>query len=253
MDSDKRNHSGGVTGKTRAQWFATTRWSVVLEAGQPGSPRFQAALEELCRTYWLSLYSYLRSDGYNPDDAQDLTQGFFLRLLRTESLVGVSPIKGKFRTFLLASMKHFLSDERDRARAQKRGGNQTMISIDGTQAEEFFLQLPSGELSPELAFDRRWALTVLDKAFHRLRREYANSGRANLFVSLSDFLSNEATAGDYASLAPKLGMSTQAIAVAVHRLRQRYRECVRFEVGQTVTNPEDLDQEIHYLFSVLAG
>lgn len=253
MDSDKRHDSGGAAPRTGAQWFATTHWSVVLEAGKPGSPQFRAALEDLCGTYWLSLYSYLRRDGYNPDDAQDLTQGFFLRLLRTDSLVGVSPIKGKFRTFLLASMKHFLADERDRARAQKRGGNPTVIRIDGTQAEEFFRQLPSGELSPETVFDRRWALTVLDEAFDRLRREYSNSGRANLFKSLSGFLSNEATSGDYASLAPKLGMSTQAIGVAVHRLRQRYRECVRFEVGQTVANPEGLDEEMHYLFSLLAG
>ena len=253
MDSDTRHDLGRVPGKTGAQWFAATHWSVVLEAGKPGSPQFQAALEELCRTYWLPLYSYLRRDGFNPDDAQDLTQGFFFRLLRTDSLVGISPIKGKFRTFLLASMEHFLADERDRARAQKRGGNQTVIRLDGTQAEELFLQLPSGELSPETAFDRRWALTVLDEAFHRLRREYTNSRRANLFESLSDFLSNEATAGDYASLAPKLEMSTQAIGVAVHRLRQRYRECVRFEIGQTVTIPEDLNEEMHYLFSLLAG
>ena len=253
VDSDTRHDLGRVPGKTGAQWFATTHWSVVLEAGKPGSPQFRAALEELCRTYWLALYSYLRRYGYNPDDAQDLTQGFFLRLLRTDSLVGVSPIKGRFRTFLLASMKHFLSDERDRARAQKRGGNQTMISIDGTQAEEFFLQLPSGELSPETAFDRRWALTVLDKAFHRLRLEYTNSGRANLFESLSNFLSNEATAGDYACLAPKLGIFEQAIGVAVHRLRHRYGECVRFEIGKTLTNPEDLNEEMHYLFSLLTG
>jgi RNA polymerase sigma-70 factor (ECF subfamily) len=150
-------------------------------------------------------------------------------------------------------MKHFLSDERDRARAQKRGGNQTVISIDATQAEASFLQLPTGEMSPQTAFDRHWALTVLDEAFRRLRQEYTKSGRGSLFESLSSFLSNEATSGDYATLAPRLGMSEQAIGVAVHRLRHRYGECVRFEIGQTVTNPEDLNEEMHYLFSLLAG
>jgi RNA polymerase sigma-70 factor (ECF subfamily) len=253
VNSTVRRDIRRISAKTGPEWFATTNWSVVLEAGQSESPQFQAALEELCRTYWLSLYSYLRRDGCNPDDAQDLTQGFFLRLLRTNSLVGVSPIKGRFRTFLLASMKHFVSDERDRTRAQKRGGNQAVISIDGGQAEEFFLQLPSGDMSPETAFDQQWALTVLEEAFQRLRREYTRSGRENIFETLSPFLSNEATAGDYASLAPKLGMSEQAIGVAVHRLRQRYRECVRFKIVQTVTNPEDLDAEMHYLLSLLSG
>jgi RNA polymerase sigma-70 factor (ECF subfamily) len=244
--------AGGVTGKAGGQWFATTHWSVVLDAGKPGSTQFRAALEELCRTYWLSLYSYLRSDGYNPEDAQDLTQGFFLRLLRTDSLVAVSPVKGRFRTFLLASMKHFLSDERDRARAQKRGGNQAVISIDGTQAEGYFLQVPSGEMSPQTAFDRHWALTVLDEAFSRLREEYTRSGRARLFDALSVFLSTEATAGDYTALAPKLDMSAQAIGVAVHRLRHRFGECVRFQIGKTVTDPEDLNEEMQHLFSLLA-
>jgi DNA-directed RNA polymerase specialized sigma24 family protein len=252
VESDTRHDAGGVTGKAAGPWFATTHWSVVLDAGKPGSTQFRGALEELCRTYWLALYSYLRSDGYNPDDAKDLTQGFFLRLLRTDSLVGVSPVKGRFRTFLLASMKHFLSDERDRARAQKRGGNQTVISIDGIQAEASFLQLPSGEMSPQMAFDRHWALTVLDKAFCRLREEYTRSGRAKLFEALSVFLSTEATSGDYAALRAKLEMSGQAIGVAVHRLRHRYGECVRFEIGRTVTRPEELNEEMQHLFSLLA-
>jgi DNA-directed RNA polymerase specialized sigma24 family protein len=253
VETDPRPELPGVPDRAGAPWFATTHWSVVLEAGKPGSPQFRAALEELCRTYRLSLYSYLRRDGNSPDDAQDLTQGFFLRLLRTDSLVGVSPVKGKFRTFLLASLQHFLSDERDRARAQKRGGNQTVISINGTEAEASFLQLPSGEMSPETVFDQHWALTVLDRAFCRLRQDYTKSGRANLFESLSAFLSNEAASGDYASLVGQLRMSEQAIGVAVHRLRHRYGQCVRFEIGQTVTDPEDLNEEMHYLFTLLTG
>jgi RNA polymerase sigma-70 factor (ECF subfamily) len=225
---------------------------VVLEAGKPGSPQFRAALEALCRTYWQSLYSYLRSDGYSPDDAQDLTQGFFLRLLRTDSLADVSPARGKFRTFLLASLRHYASDDRDRARAQKRGGDQEIITIDVTRAEASFLQLPSRELPPQAAFDRHWALTVLDEAFRRLRQEYTKSRRAHLFEALSRFLSSEATPGDYMALGSKLGISGQAIGVAVHRLRHRYGEYVRLEIGQTVTKPEELNEEMHYLFTLLA-
>jgi RNA polymerase sigma-70 factor (ECF subfamily) len=253
VNSTQRQESGSASAKTAPQWFATTNWGLVLEAGQSGSPQFQAALEELCRTYWLSLYSYLRRDGYAPDDAQDLTQGFFLRLLRTNSLLGVSPLKGRFRTFLLASLRHFVSDERDRARAQKRGGGQTVISINAAQAEAAFLQVPNGDLAPETAFDRHWALTVLEEAFQRLRREYTRSTRQEIFEALSPFLSNEVAPGDYEVLASALGMSERAIGVAVHRLRQRYRECVRFKIGQTVTNLDDLDEEMHYLFSLLSA
>jgi len=233
--------------------FATTHWSVVLLAGEPGSAQAAEALEKLCRTYWLPLYSFIRRQGYGPHDAQDLTQGFLVRLLRTDSFVGLSREKGKFRTFLLAALNHFLSDQRDRARAEKRGGGQPVVSIDETEAEQRYLQAPSRDLAPERVFDRRWALTVLEEALARLRQEHQGPGKAALFAHLGPFLSNKGGKADHDALGPKLGMSANAVAVAVHRLRQRYRECIRLELAQTVASPEDLDEEMSYLFSVLSG
>ncbi len=220
-------------------------------AGAPDSPRALEALEKLCRAYWLPLYSYVRRQGYSSHDAQDLTQGFFVRLLRLNSFAGVSREKGKFRTFLLAALNHFLSDERDRAKAEKRGGGQTIISIDENEAEERYLQGANVESEPEKAFDRRWGLTVLEEAMARLRKEYVASGRLELFEQLRVYLSAEAGPGDYNALAPKLGMSPNAVGVAVHRLRQRYRECIRLELAQTVASPQDLEEEMKYLFSVM--
>ena len=234
-------------------WFTTTHWSVVMLAGDANSPQAAAALEKLCRAYWLPLYSYIRRQGYGSHDAQDLTQGFFLRLLRMDSFADVSHEKGKFRTFLLAALNHYLSDERDRARAEKRGGGQTIISLDETEAETRYLQIPSADAAPEKVFDRRWALTVMEEALQRLRQEYTASGKQELFEPLSAFLSSEARPGDYDQLAPKVGMAAGTIAVAVRRLRQRYRECVRLELAQTVASPGDLDEEMNYLFAVLGG
>jgi RNA polymerase sigma-70 factor (ECF subfamily) len=182
-----------------------------------------------------------------------LTQGFFVRLLRTDSFAEVSPEKGKFRTFLLAALKHFLSDERDRERAQTRGGGQAIISIDETDAEERYRQMPKLDPDSEKTFDQRWALTVLEEAMARLQREYVTSGRAEIFDNLKLFLSTEATPGAYDALASNLGMSPNAVGVAVHRLRQRYRECIRLELAQTVVSLRDLDLEMNYLLSVLSG
>jgi RNA polymerase sigma-70 factor (ECF subfamily) len=234
-------------------WFSATHWSVVLLAGEPGAAHAGEALEKLCRTYWLPLYSYIRRQGYGPHDAQDLTQEFFARLLRTNSFAGLSREKGKFRTFLLAALNHFLSDQRDRARAEKRGGGQPVVSLDETEAEQRYLEAPNRNLAPERVFDRRWALTVLEEALARLRQEHQTSARAELFAHLSAFLSHEASKADYDALASKLGMSANAVAVAVHRLRQRYRQCIRLELAQTVACPQDLDGEMNYLFTVLSG
>ena len=236
-----------------AEWFATTHWSVVLQAGTSESTQGNRALEELCRAYWLPLYTFVRRQGYGPHDAQDLTQGFFVRLLRSNSFSVVAPEKGKFRTFLLASLKHFLSDARDYERAEKRGGGQRLVYIDEAEAEQCYLQMPVVDPEPEKTFDRRWALTVLEKAAERLTEEYVASGRAQIFEALKAFLSSEALPGQYEEMAPKLGMSPNAVGVAVHRLRQRYRECIRLELAQTVASPQDLDQEMEYLFSVLSG
>lgn len=232
--------------------FAATRWTVVLAAGRDDRQGARA-LEQLCRTYWLPLYSYVRRQGYGPHDAQDLTQGFFARLLRMNSVAGVSPEKGKFRTFLLASLNHFLSDERDHARAGKRGGGQLVISLDETEAEQRYLQIPCAEMAPEKVFDRRWALTVMELALQRLRKEYESSGRQGLFEALGAFLSAETGAGGYDAVALQLGMSPGSVAVAVHRMRQRYRECTRLELAQTVCSDADLDEELNYLFAALGG
>jgi RNA polymerase sigma factor (sigma-70 family) len=234
------------------QWFATTHWSVVTLAGAPDSPRALEALEKLCRAYWFPLYSYVRRRGYSSHDAQDLTQGFFVRLLRMNSFSGVCQEKGKFRTFLLAALNHFLSDERDRARAEKRGGGQAIISIDENEAEERYLYGAALEPEPEKAFDRRWGLTVLEEALARLQKEHLASGRSEMFEHLRVYLSSEASPGDYDALAPLLGMSPNAVGVAVYRMRQRYRECIRLELAQTVASPQDLDEEMNYLFSVLS-
>ena len=222
-------------------------------AGQSDSAQAAEALEKLCRAYWLPLYSYVRRRGYSPQDAQDLTQGFFVRLLRTNSFAGLSREKGKFRTFLLAALNHFLSDERDRVRAAKRGGGQAVVSIDGAEAEQGYLQVPGRDLAPERIFDRRWGLTVLEAALGRLRQEQARSGKAEFFMHLSPFLSNEGSKADYEVLGPKLGMTAGAVVVAVHRLRQRYRECIRLELAQTVANPKDVEEEMNYLFAVLSS
>jgi RNA polymerase sigma-70 factor (ECF subfamily) len=249
MESPERQDPEASTASR--QWFATTHWSVVMQAGTSDSPRALEALERLCRAYWLPLYSYVRRRGYGSHDAQDLTQDFFVRLLRTNSFAGVSREKGKFRSFLLAALNHFLSNERDRERAEKRGGGQAIISIEENEAEQRYLQGADLDPEPEKAFDRRWALTVLEQALARLQEEYLASGRAEIFQHLRVYLSSEASPGDYDTLAPRLGMSASAMAVAVHRLRQRYRECIRLELAQTVASPQDLEEEMKYLFSVL--
>jgi len=218
-------------------------------AGVPDSPEAAAALEKLCRMYWLPLYSFIRRQGYGHHDAQDLAQGFFLRLLRMDSLAGLERQKGKFRTFLLAALKHYLSDERDHARAAKRGEGRALIPLDETTAEERYLEVAAPELTPEKLYDRRWALTVMGEALGRLRREYTDSGKSEVFERLSVFLSKDAGPGDYQDVAKSLGMSSGAMAVAVHRLRQRYRQCMRLELAQTVANPEDLEEEMKHLFA----
>jgi RNA polymerase sigma-70 factor (ECF subfamily) len=251
MDSAESKQPQGST--TAPQWFGTTHWSVVMVAGRADSAQAGPALEKLCRTYWPPIYSYLRRQGFTPADAQDLTQGFFLRLLKLDSFADVSSEKGRFRTFLLAALKHFLSDERDRVLAEKRGGRNRIISLDEDEAEQGYLRAPSLDLPPEAIFDRRWALTVLEGALARLRQDHASPGKAEIFAQLGKFLSSQGTKADYEALAPKLGMSAGAVAVAVHRLRQRYRECIRLELAQTVTSLEDLDQELKYLFAVLSA
>jgi DNA-directed RNA polymerase specialized sigma24 family protein len=231
--------------------FATTHWSVVLSAGTSNSPEANQALEILCCTYWYPLYAYVRRKGYDASDAQDLTQEFFARLLARNYLSVADRNRGKFRSFLLGSLEHFLAREWTKAHAQKRGGGRPPISLDEAATENRYLHEPAHELTAEKIFERRWATALLDQAMSRLREECLASQKGDLFEKTQNYLSGERGEASYAGLAASLAMSEGAIKVAVHRLRQRYGELVRAEIAQTVTNPEEADEELRYLFAVL--
>lgn len=246
----KRMKSFSLPGAAPASGqFNTTHWSVVLLAGQNQSPQSAAALEKLCRTYWPPLYAFIRRNGHGEEEARDLTQEFFSRLLGRSDLEAVDPRKGKFRTFLLAALTHFLSNERDRARASKRGGGQKTISLDEITASHEIE--PSSDLSPDKLFDLRWATTVLEQALAKLRDEMAADGKSDQFKQLKVYLTDEPGEGEYAAAAAALGISSQTLAVIVHRMRRRYRELVRAEVAQTVATPLELDDEMRHLFETL--
>jgi len=235
------------------QWFATTHWSVVLTAGRSSSPGAIEALEKLCRAYWYPLYAYVRRQGYGPEDAQDLTQGFFARLLARNDLAQVHPKKGKFRSFLLASLKHFLADEWDKASAAKRGRHAATLSPEGAVAEQNYQQEPADELNSEKIYDRRWALTLLERAQASLRAEFTANGKGNLYEALKIFLSGEKPEQTHAQVAARLGKSADAVRCAVQRLRQRYGELIRVEVAHTVASPTQIEEEIRYLLEVVGG
>jgi DNA-directed RNA polymerase specialized sigma24 family protein len=231
--------------------FSTTRWSVVLLAGQEASSESAAALEKLCRAYWLPIYFFARRKGWEDADAKDLTQQFFTQLLARKDFSGLDPRKGKFRTFLLAAFTHFLANEYDRSSAIKRGGGQKILSLDAFPPDELGEGIMSGTASPGDLFDQRWAKTILQTALLRLKEEMWQAGKSEMFDALKPFLTVTAAAGDYAELAGKLAVEVSSAPVMVHRLRQRYRECVREEVAQTVTSPVELDEEMRHLFAVL--
>jgi RNA polymerase sigma factor (sigma-70 family) len=238
--------------ETAAAWFVTTHWSVVLEAKGNDSTRASEALEKLCRIYWRPLYAFIRRSGYNAADAQDLTQEFFLRLLSKDYLQHLRDQRGKFRSFLLTFVKHFLSDERDRASAQKRGGGQAVLSLDDTSGEELYVAETANRLSPDQLFERSWAQTVLNQALRRLSEEHYASGKGSLFEKLKDVQPGEHGPLSYAQLGAEIGMTEAAIKSAVHRLRQRHREILREEIAHTVTRVEDVDDEIRYLITLLS-
>ena len=230
--------------------FATTHWSVVLQAGAESSPQAASALEDLCRTYWYPIYVYVRRKGHGAHDAEDLTQEFFARLLRLNSLREVGREKGKFRTFLLASLHHFLSDHWDKTTAAKRGGGERSLSLNDADAEQLYAADLAVNLAPEKLFDRRWALTVLNNGFTRLQQEFAEAGKSAQFDAMKVFLSSEAAPGAYESPARQLAMTPHAVGMAVLRLRQRYAELVRGQVADTVAGPADVETELNYLFEV---
>jgi len=238
--------------RTRGARFAATRWSIVLAAGGDcAATDTRRALEELIQAYWFPLYAFVRRQGESPVAAEDLVQEFFARLLEKKSLSQVDPSKGKFRSFLLASVKHFLSKERAKSRAKKRGGGRPMLVIDASGAEARYAVEPADEMTPERLFDRRWALAVLDQVLDRLSREYAEGGKSELYAALEPCLTCGSGAVNYAQVARELKMAEGTVRVAVHRLRRRYRDLLKEEIAQTVDSPGEVEEEIAYLLKCL--
>jgi RNA polymerase sigma-70 factor (ECF subfamily) len=244
--------SPSAEARGRQAAFITTHWSVVLAARRSDTTRAQAALARLCQAYWYPLYAYVRRRGYGAHDAQDLTQEFFARLLEQNWLAQADRERGRFRTFLLAALNHFLANEWDKARAKKRGGAVQIVPLQLDTAETRYGQEPADPLTPEQCFERRWALALLDEVLSRLREEHATAGTEGLFDALKPCLVGDRQAQPYAALAAKLGMTEGAVKVAVHRLRQRYRQLLREEIANTVGSRGEVDEEMHHLFSVLA-
>jgi RNA polymerase sigma-70 factor (ECF subfamily) len=236
----------------RSPVFVTTHWSLVLTAGRNDTTRASDALAKLCQTYWYPLYAYVRRRGFNPQDAEDLTQGFFAQLLQANHLDKVQRERGRFRGFLLAALNHFISDEWDRARAKKRGGGQAAISLNAEAAESLYQLEPVDTLTAERIYERRWALTLLDTVLQNLEREHELTGKRALFDELRFCLTGERSKLPYSDLATHLGMSEAAVKVAVHRLRQRYRELLRAEIANTVSGPDEVEDELRHLFAVLS-
>jgi RNA polymerase sigma factor (sigma-70 family) len=246
----ERDHSPPAEGSAS---FHTTRWTIVMRAAQSQAQGGQSALAELCRLYWYPLYMFARRRGHSADDAQDLTQGFFLHLLEQRALSGVDRLKGKFRSFLLASFQNHLSDQADRARRVKRGGDQEFVQLDAEEAEERYRLEPAEFLTAEKMFDARWAMTLLAEALNRLRHDYATQGKTSTFEALKVFLDpiNSSSLPPYEGVANQLGVSTGGIKTLIHRLRKRYTALLREEVGRTVSDPGEIDEEIHALCEAL--
>ena len=230
--------------------FATTRWSLVAAARDPAAPDARRALADLCALYWYPVYAYVRRRGHDHHLAQDLTQGFFTRLLEKHDLAAADRSRGRFRSFLLAACQHYLANRHDHDTARKRGGGVDHLSLDFGAAAGRFAREPADADTPERAFDRRWALELLARTVEALRAEYAESGRAKLFDALKGCLAGGAEVS-HAELAADLGMTVGAVKVAVHRLRQRYRDRLRAVIGETVATPEGVDEEIRDLFAAL--
>jgi len=231
--------------------FPTTRWSLVVAAGDPCRKDARSALVSLCENYWYPLYAYLRRRGYPADQAQDLTQEFFIRVLEGRYLDRADPEKGRFRSFLLTSLKFFVADEEDRHRARKRGGGAT-VPLEFSSGEERYQREPAHDETPERIFERRWALSVLDRVVERLREEFVQHGRPEHFERLKVFLLGQSDA-PYAALALEMNTSEGALKVAIHRLRKRYRELFRQEIADTVADPADVESELRFLAAALSA
>jgi RNA polymerase sigma factor (sigma-70 family) len=242
----------GVSGIRGSPVFATTRWSVVLAAGDAASALADVALAELCRTYWYPLYAFVRRKGHSPHDAQDLTQAFFARLLEKNYVAQANRERGRFRTYLLAAFTHFLADEWDKARRIKRGGGQETISFDAASAEERYLLEPIDRLDAAKLYERRWVTTLFDKVLARLEQEFRDSGKGELFDALKGSLLADDSGTPYAETGVRLGLKEDAVKQNAHRLRRRYRELFREEIAQTVDGPSQVEDELKHLFAVLS-
>ena len=234
---------------TGSSQFPTTRWTLVVAAADPQRKDARSALVSLCEGYWYPLYAYVRRRGYPADQAQDLTQEFFIRVLEGRYLDRADPEKGRFRAFILTSLKFFLADEADRGRAQKRGGG-TVLPLEISSGEERYEREPAHDETPERIFERRWALAVLDRVVEKLRNEFVHHGRPEHFERLKVFLLGQSDA-PYAALAREMNTSEGALKVAIHRLRKRYRELFRQEIADTVADPAEVESELRFLAAVL--
>ena len=232
------------------QRFTTTHWSVVLLAGQADSPQANEALERLCRTYWYPLYVYVRRQGNSPEDAQDLTQTFFSRLLEKNYFAKADRDRGKFRTFLLRSLKHFLVNEWKRAGRLKRGGGVEFLSIDANVAEDRYATEPANTSNPDAAYEQRCAVALIEQVLNTLRQEYKAADKARLFEELKGSIWGDKSSASYAEIAGHLNLTAGTVKVAVHQLRQRFRKLLRAEVAHTVARPEDVDDELRHLIAV---
>jgi RNA polymerase sigma factor (sigma-70 family) len=244
---DQERRSRGI----ESERFQTTRWSIVRTAGLRSSPGARDALATLCQTYWYPLYAYIRRKGYGSEDAQDLTQGFFAWLLEKNLAGKADRERGKFRSFLLTSFDHFLAKEWRRAGTQKRGGGRVVLSLDLAAGERRFSLEPTDELTAERIFERRWALTLLEETLARLREEFAERQKLEVFEQLKPHLGSELSSVPYRQIAEALGKTEGAVKVAVHRLRERCRELLRAEIAQTVSSAEEVDEELRHLFTAV--
>ena len=238
---------------TGAREFRTTHWSLVLLAGNTSAERSAEALEQLCRAYWYPLYAFIRRRGHDPEEARDLTQGFFERLLEKNYLEDADASKGRFRTFLLTAVTRFLANEWDRSRTLKRGRGQVLQSLDEQDAEGRYLLEPLDTITPERLFEQQWAETMLARVLDRLRAEFDGAGRTGRFAELKVFLTEDKGAASYLEVAQRLGLSEAAVKSGIYRLRQRYGELVREEIACTVGSEAEVDEESRHLLDVLAG
>ena len=250
LDDGPSRRAIGQSTQDGAVAFFTTHWSVVLEAQGP-TPAAQAALEKLCRTYWWPLYGFVRREGYKPEEAQDLTQAFFARLLERKDLETVSQEKGRLRSYLLASLKNFLSKARYRELTLKRGEGRALVSLDELLARERTDQEPAHKLSADRIYERRWALTLLEQVLTRLRAEYEAAGKLPLFDRLKELLAGESGQPSQAKIAAELQMTENAVKQAFHRLRYRYRQLLHEEIAHTVAAQDDVEDELRHFMAVL--